>query len=157
MAITSYELRNYSLQRYINNLAERQRRFNMDSSAQMPTCPEGDISDDLARQHNIQRPLDGGVVPLVLASGLDTKTVGTGSATVATKLEDLVTVVRNKSVVIKSGAEELHVDNGGAAVPTQTAGTNHSFGTENPNVDVGQSDSTSGQLIPTPKTLQATT
>ena len=156
-ALSAHELRNYRVLNAITAQLKRQRRVFSNTTGAAPLCLEEEISQAIAKDLGMLPPAFGTFVPLILGAGLDTKTSQGGGYTVATKLADLISYLRAKSVVLRLGAGLLDGVNSGIAVPVQSAGSTASWTTENPGADVAQTDSTFSQIVPSPHTLQATT
>jgi HK97 family phage major capsid protein len=154
--LSPHELRQYSIRNLINAQLEKQRRHDAGNATGTPVCMEEEISQSLAKDLGMLPPLNGGFVPLILASGLDTKSNSAGAYTVATRLSDLITVLRNKSIVLRLGAQLLDGVDSGIAVPTQSTGSTASWVPENGGSDVAQSDSSFAQVVPHANTLQST-
>jgi HK97 family phage major capsid protein len=153
-ALSRHELKKYSIANLIQAQLERQRSGGLSGNA--PTCLEQEISSGVAKDIGFEPPVGGNWVPLILASGLDTKTDAAGKYSVETRLQDLITVLRAKSVCFTLGAVPLDGLTGAVAIPLQSAGSSASWTGENPGSDVSQTDSTFGQLVPSPHTLMST-
>jgi len=154
--LSPHELRQYSIRNLINAQLERNRKHAFNDTC-APLSMEEEISQSLGKDLGMLPPLGGSFVPLILASGYDTKNNSSGAYMVATKLADLITVLRNKSIVLRLGAQLLDGVNSGIAVPVQATGSSASWVAENPGTDVSQSDSSFAQIVPHACTLQATT
>jgi len=155
-ALSVHEKKNYSLQNLINSQLARQRKHLVDPSGpKPPACLEEEVSQAIASDLKMRPPLGGSFVPLIMGS-LDTKSNPAGAYSVATRLGDLITYLRAKSVVLRLGAQLLDGVNSGIALPVQSAGSTANWVTENPGADVGQTDSSFAQLTPQPRTLQST-
>ncbi len=155
-AATPHELRNYSLQRLFSCMAK-------DPTGKRESCLERELSqslrEDLKRVITVDH--SGVLVPLQLSprmdSGLDTRTGARGGYTIANRVEDIVTYLRSKSVVLRLGGTLLSGLSSQVSIPLQTSGSTATWASENPGADVAESDSRFGNISLQPRTLTCTT
>jgi HK97 family phage major capsid protein/ATP-dependent Clp endopeptidase proteolytic subunit ClpP len=118
---------------------------------------EMEVSDEIGRQ--LKRTTNGVFIPLRLGGPRNVLSTASseGGATVATELQELIDVLRNRMLVRQMGAQVLSGLSGNVAFPRKTGtGTLYWVG-ENPESGVTAGDATFDQLIISPKTAQATT
>jgi HK97 family phage major capsid protein len=131
-------------------------------------CFELEISTEIEKRlpNSIQR--HGGVyVPTTIAlrgaprrqerAGLDSKTVGAGKELVFTEYGSFIDMLRNRAMVMQLGATVLPGLQGNVAFPRQIGAGTLVWVTENPGVDVAESNLTLDQVVLSPKTAQSTT
>lgn len=116
---------------------------------------ERQVSEDIGKR--IGKSTGGMFIPTRIHSGLDTKTGAAGGYSVATQIQDLIELLRNKARVVQLGATVLSGLSSSIAFPVQSAATTGSWVSQNPGSDVADSDATLGQKTMTPKTYQAST
>jgi HK97 family phage major capsid protein len=120
---------------------------------------EREISDGIARKLG-RSPQNAMYVPTsfrAVRSGLDTLAGNQGGFTVPTQVGSLIELLRNKSVLIRMGAQVLSGLTDTVAFPYQLSGATGYWMAENPGVDVVQSDASFGQRTGSPHTYEATT
>ena len=147
-----HEIRNYSIQRLIQSL--------MRDPMRKEPCLECDLGHAIAQDLKRAPGLDGVHVPLQLSprmSGLDTKSGSAGGYTIANGIEDMVTILRAKSVVPKMGGTLLSGLSSGVGIPLQTTGSTAVWSLENPGSDIDATDSVFGNIQLQPRTLTCTT
>lgn len=150
-AWTAHERRNYSLQRLIMSLAK--------DPMGKDGCPEREMSHAIAEDLHLAPAHSGVYVPtsIRMESGQDSRTGAAGGFTIARRVEDIVTYLRAKSVVLRMGGTLLSGLNSQVGIPLQTSGTTATWSSENPGSDIAQTDSVFGNITPTPRTLTAST
>jgi HK97 family phage major capsid protein len=116
---------------------------------------EREISDAIGK--GTGRPARGSYLPMrIKASGLDTKTGGTGGYTVQTEVRDLIALPRGKMSISKLGAQFLTDLEGNVSIPVQLTGATTSWVGQNPGSDVAESNASFGAKTLSPKTQQGT-
>lgn len=123
---------------------------------------EAEIHQELCRSLPNGQPKhpNGIVVPMRTPRGqraLDSKTATKGVETVFDEPGELIELLRNKALVIRSGARVLTGLQGPIGFPKQTAGMTIFWVAENPGADVTASDPTFGLVTLSPKTMQGST
>lgn len=88
---------------------------------------------------------------------MDSKTAGAGKESVFTEGGELIDLLYNQSVVLGMGARMYAGLQGNVSFPKITGGSTAHWVTENPGVDVEESQLSTGAVSLSPKTLQATT
>jgi HK97 family phage major capsid protein len=121
-------------------------------------CLESDIDLALAAELG-GRPgigADEAFVPLSLRSGLDSKSGSVGGYLAGTAVGELITLLRQKTLVLQLGAQLLQLPRS-TSLPVQTSGSTATWASENPGSDVSQTDMAFGQKSLTPHSLTCTT
>jgi HK97 family phage major capsid protein len=109
-------------------------------------------------QKRLKRTPVGMFVPMQLQrSGLDTKTNAAGAFTVATKNQDIIELLRNRSRVVRLGATLLTGLESNLNFPVELTGTVGAWVGENPGSDLSESDASFGSRSLSPKMGSATT
>lgn len=121
---------------------------------------EAEIHTELSRSVPKGYEARGGVFVPMSVSGkrtMDSKTAGAGKESVFTEGGELIDLLYNQSVVLGMGARMYAGLQGNVSFPKITGGSTAHWVTENPGVDVEESQLSTGAVSLSPKTLQATT
>lgn len=121
---------------------------------------EAEIHTELSRNVPKGYEARGGVFVPMSVSGkrtMDSKTAGAGKESVFTEGGELIDLLYNQSVVLGMGARMYAGLQGNVSFPKITGGSTAHWVTENPGVDVEESQLSTGAVSLSPKTLQATT
>jgi len=89
--------------------------------------------------------------------GLDSKTTNQGKELVFAEPAPLIEFLYNRMIVRELGAEVLDGLQGNITFPKQTGKSTGAWVSENPGVDVSESNLTLAQIAMSPKTYQSTT
>ena len=152
------ELRSYSFQRALRNAMEVH-------FGKTPSGLEWEVSESYAKKlpPNVQRR-NGLIIPMrvldeVEGGQRETRAMGTGVATggaelVHTQHGEFIDILRNRTLVLKFGAQVLSGLQGPIEWDRQTGDATVYFVGENPAAPVAASDLAFGQIFSTPKTMQ---
>lgn len=146
--MTEHERRNYSYTRALSYMLRGEKLANRSL--------EVEVSEALTKEYGITQAIGALQVPLTLRSGLDTKSGAAGGFTAGTDVGDLITLLRQKTLLFQLGAQLVTLSKS-LAYPVQTSGSSAVWLSENGGADISDTDMVFGQRLLHPKTLLVST
>ncbi len=146
-ALSAHERKTYSISKLVADMVKETKE----------TTLEREVSWSL--QKDVGTPEHGGhLIPLRLSmSGLDTRTNAQGGFLTSPKVNDIIDYLINQSKVLSLGAKFMTGLRYSQQFPTEDSPLQTSWVSENPQVDVSQSDVSFGYRSASPHALQSTT